>query len=84
MMKFVIHIVTDVTILVTEASHIQLARITTVCLTRSGVVSATRMPYLNTYSTCRRHLSRVFETFSNRTVSYVRMFAQGLGFFVLC
>lgn len=30
--------------IVTEASHRQLARITTACLTRNGVVSATRMP----------------------------------------
>lgn len=40
-----IHIVTDVLhVLVTEASHSQLARITTACLTRNGVVSVTRIP----------------------------------------
>jgi hypothetical protein len=44
MMKCVIRTVTDVTVLMTEASHRQLARITTACLTRNGVVSATRMP----------------------------------------
>jgi len=38
MTKCVIHIVTDVTVLVPEASHRQLARITTACLTRNGVV----------------------------------------------
>jgi len=44
MMTCVIHIVTNVTVLVKEASHRQLAGITTACSTRNGVVSATRMP----------------------------------------
>ena len=69
-MKCVSHTDSDVTVLVTEASHRQLASITTACLTRDGVVSAIR---ISKYSTRRRHLSREFETFSNRTGSCVRM-----------